>query len=312
MDQPLQTSYYFTDEQLDLVSLVPAGKGLTAKEMQEQISSLYGEPDKKNQGPYGMDCVWLDEQTGMQIELIPGKEDFEVEIRSYTPKPQLIARFSPEGILVEGEEPSQPDLESLKDLCGTLFWTQEEAYPAVELVFESDGEGGNVVSVEKQEAAVSAEHQTVQAGASLQQEHDRETAEDSYGIWEIRIDPADFWPVNKEPGDRTKALKMLARTYGQLLQEAEPERYAAGYEQLLQTIQERPAEIPDAAPGSGITRAQNALPEFADAFAMYILAEMPQDSPGSYQECVRYFDQFEELNTYRSTVRTALGLQTEE
>ena len=311
LDQPLQASYYFTDEQLDLVSLVPAGNGLTAKEMQEQISSLYGEPDKKNQGPYGLDCVWLDARTGMQIELIPGKEDFEIEIRSYAPQAQLIARFSPEGILVEGEEPSQPDLESLKDLCSTLFWTQEEAHPAMELVFESDGEGGKVVSVEKQEV-VSAEHQTVQAGASLQQEHDRETAEDASGIWEIRIDPADFWPVNKASGDRTKALKMLARTYGQLLQEAEPEHYAAGYGQLLQTIQERTEEIPGAAPGSGITREQNTLPEFADAFAMYILAEMPQDSPGSYQECVRYFDQFEELNTYRSAVRTALGLQTEE
>ena len=97
-----------------------------------------------------------------------------------------------------------------------------------------------------------------------------------------------------------------------MLCEAEPERYADGYEAFLQTLQRRAAEIPDAAPGSGITRTQNALPEFADAFAMYVLAEMPQDSPGNYQECVRYFDQFEELNTYRSTVRTALGLQTEE
>ena len=93
---------------------------------------------------------------------------------------------------------------------------------------------------------------------------------------------------------------------------AEPERYAAGYDALVKSLEARTRGIMEAEPGSSITRTQETLPELADAFAMYVLAEMPVDSPGSYQECVRYFYQFEELNTYRSAVRIALGLQMEE
>ncbi len=324
LDQPFQSSYYFTDEQLDLVSLVPAGNGLTANKMQEQLSRLYGEPDKKDQGPYGLDCIWLDAQTGTQIELIPGKEDFEIEIRSYTPQSRLIARFSPDGTLQDGAlqdgtqadgtqpdggQPRQPGLESLKDLCGILFWQPEGTHPAAELVFESDGEGGKIISVEKK---TSGEHPAAQAGVSSQQGQARHEEGEASAVWEIHIDPADFLPAAGQTEDRTWTLKTLDRTYGELLSQAEPEHYAAGYEQLLQDIRERTAEIPGAAPGSGITRVQNTLPEFADAFALYILAEMPPESPGDYQECVRYFDQFGELNTYRRTVRAALGLQTEE
>lgn len=79
MDQPFKTSCYFTDEQLDLVSLTPGWNRLTAKEMQEQLSLLYGEPHKKNLGPYGLDCVWLDEQRGMQLELIPEKKALKLK-----------------------------------------------------------------------------------------------------------------------------------------------------------------------------------------------------------------------------------------
>lgn len=286
MDQPFKTSCYFTDEQLDLVSLIPGGNRLTAKEMQEQLSLLYGEPHKKNLGPYGLDCVWLDEQRGMQLELIPGKESFEIEICAYTPQLKPIARFNPDGTQPEGEQALTPELKSLKDLCSTMFCPQEEACPAAQLVFESDGEGGRTASVVK----------------------DAETSD----IWEVHIDPADFVRADGGMRDRTGTLMTLERTYGQLLAAAEPERYAAGYDALVKSLEARTRGIMEAEPGSSITRTQETLPELADAFAMYVLAEMPVDSPGSYQECVRYFYQFEELNTYRSAVRIALGLQTEE
>lgn len=112
--------------------------------------------------------------------------------------------------------------------------------------------------------------------------------------------------------DRTGTLITLERTYGQLLAAAEPERYAAGYDAPGKKPGSQNTGDHGGRAGSSITRTQETLPELADAFAMYVLAEMPVDSPGSYQECVRYFYQFEELNTYRSAVRIALGLQTEE
>ncbi|MEI3167406.1 MAG: hypothetical protein V8S58_05285 [Lachnospiraceae bacterium] len=82
---------------------------------------LYGEPHKKNLGPYGLDCVWLDEQRGMKLELIPGKESFEIEICAYTPQLKPIARFNPDGTQPEGEQALTPELKSLKDLCSTMF-----------------------------------------------------------------------------------------------------------------------------------------------------------------------------------------------
>ena len=147
---------------------------------------LYGEPHKKNLGPYGLDCVWLDEQRGMQLELIPGKESFEIEICAYTPQLKPIARFNPDGTQPEGEQALTPELKSLKDLCSTMFCPQEEACPSAQLVFESDGEGGSTASVVK----------------------DAETSD----IWEVHIDPADFVRADGGMRDRTGTLTASCRS----------------------------------------------------------------------------------------------------
>lgn len=328
MAELFKTSYYFTDEQLDLVSLTPEKAGVTAEEVQKQLCALYGEPSGKNQGPYGTDAVWLDVKNGTQIELIHGKEGFEIELSSYIPEVQMIARFDRQGNRLDEGEALTSDEEALKKLCYTVLSPQSEPSPSAELVFTSDGKGADVISVEKRAAS---------ADERVEKEHDGEKKGESSDIWEVHIDPADFLPSNGEPADRTWTLKKLVRTYGQLLSEADPELYTNGYEALLQKIRDRDAQNPDtqnpdtqnpdiqnqdtqnpdaqnqdAEPESNILNGLPDLPEFADAFAMYVLAELPSGGAGSYQECVHYFDQFEELNTYRSTVRTALGLQTEE
>ena len=128
--------------------------------------------------------------------------------------------------------------------------------------------------------------------------------------WTVRIDPADFPEEEGIFTDRAETLKALLRVYGQMLKESMPDAYVTGYAELVQKNQQVP-EQPDVAPGDA-GQERSTAPEFEDAFALYVLTDQPMDAPGIWQECVRYFDQFEELNTYRSTVRSYLGLQTEE
>ena len=132
--------------------------------------------------------------------------------------------------------------------------------------------------------------------------------------WEVSVDPADFLLPDGSYRNRTEVVKALTAAYGTLLKEAFPETYLQEYENLKEKNMEEPAR-PDAAPGADAQTEEAEilqLPEFEDAFALYVLTGKPQESPGRYQECIRYFYQFGELNTYRSAVRNALGLQTEE
>ena len=128
----------------------------------------------------------------------------------------------------------------------------------------------------------------------------------SPGVLDVLVENYGIAPITTPEAD----LKVLLRTYGQMLKESMPEIYEAGYTELVQKNQQVP-EQPDTAPGD-TSRERSTTPEFEDAFALYVLADRPMDAPGIWQECVRYFDQFGELNTYRSAVRIALGLQTEE
>lgn len=303
LDAPFQTSYYFTDEQLDLVSLKPGEHSPAADEMQEQLTKLYGDPAKKISGPYGNDCIWQDPQTGEQTELIPGKEDYEIEIRSYTPQPELLASYKADGTLEAGE--TESGYEYLKGLGSVVFQSGETGLLSADLLYETDGIGGEQILAEKTEPVSETVHGTDRKNAGHPQPEESETA----AQWTVRIDPADFPEEDGTFPDRAVSLKALLRVYGQMLKESMPGIYETGYAELVQ--KDQPQEQPDAAPGEN-NQERSRVPEFEDAFALYVLADRPMDSPGIWQECVRYFYQFEELNTYRSTVRSYLGLQTEE
>lgn len=284
MEQPFSASYYFTDESLDLVSLMPQDETMTAGEVRTQITACYGEPAKKTTGPYGTDYLWKDRKTGQQIELIPGKEQFEVEIRSDTPDPVLLASYSADGTLTDGNTSVEEEQGYLTKLCSLLFQPESAGLPRAELLYETDGAGNNAVHAKKlsqpEKIKKKPEHST--AGTQPQQETQQEAG------WQVQIDPADLPSDGVGFTDRSASLKELLKTYGQILKETDPQAYADGYGEL--------------APACA----------FEDAFALYVLVDIPPESTGEYQECVRYFDQFGELDTYRSAVRNYLGLQTEE
>lgn len=156
LDVPFYTSYYFTDEQLELVSLNPGENTLTADEMQEQLTELYGNPVKKITGPYGLDCIWQDSRTGEQAELTPGRDDYEIEIRSYTPQPVLMARYRADGVLEEGN--METGYEYLKGLGNVVFQPETAGLLSAALLYESDGIGGERIQAEKTEPVSGTAH----------------------------------------------------------------------------------------------------------------------------------------------------------
>ncbi len=328
LNQPLTTSYYFTDDALDLVSITPEG-GVTTEELTAALTGIYGEPADHVSGPYGTDYTWKDAKTGQQLELIQGRDDFEIEIRSFTPEKSLIGRFSPDGTVLESADLEIRGLEQLKGLCQAVFAPQE-GLPKTDLLFETDGTGSFQTAVARKKhvgehtetlAKNGAESEkgtakTAASGAAGAQENHAalEEAISDAAEWEVSVDPADFLLSDGSYRNRTEVVKALTAAYGTLLKEAFPETYLQEYENLKEKNMEEPAR-PDAAPGADTQTGEAEilqLPEFEDAFALYVLTGKPQESPGRYQECIRYFYQFVELNTYRSAVRNALGLQTEE
>lgn len=304
LDDPFQTSYYFTDEQLDLVSLKPGEHSLAANEMQEQLTKLYGDPVRKISGPYGNDCIWQNPQTGEQTELIPGKDAYEIEIRSYTPKPLLLAHYKADGTLEKGE--TENGYEYLKRIGNVVFQPGETGPLSADLLYESDGAGGECVLAEKAEPVSETAYGTDRKNTGHSESEESEHPDQ----WTVRIDPADFPEENGTFTDRAASLKVLLRVYGQMLRESMSGVYETGYVELVKKGRQM-QEQPEMAQGD-TNKGQCLVPEFEDAFALYVLTDRPMDNPGIWQECVRYFYQFEELNTYRSTVRSYLGLQTEE
>lgn len=328
LNQLLTTSYYFTDDALDLVSITPEG-GVTTEELTAALTGIYGEPAEHVSGPYGTDYTWKDAKTGQQLELIPGRDDFEIEIRSFTPEKSLIGRFSPDGTVLESTDLEIRGLEQLKGLCQAVFAPQE-GLPETDLLFETDGTGSFQTAAARKKHAgehtktlakngAESEKGTAKTAASgttgAQENHAApEEAISDAAEWEVSVDPADFLLPDGSYRNRTEALKALAAAYGTLLKEAFPETYLQGYENLKEKNMEEPAK-PDAAPGAdteGNMADMVQLPEFEDAFALYVLTGKLLENPGRYQECIRYFYQFGELNAYRSAVRNALGLQMEE
>ena len=196
--------------------------------------------------------------------------------------------------------------EYLKGLGNVVFQPETAGLLSAALLYESDGIGGERIQAEKTEPVSGTAHAKDRKIADHPEQNDSENTKQ----WTIRIDPADFPEENGTFPDRAADLKVLLRTYGQMLKESMPEIYEAGYTELVQKNQQVP-EQPDTAPGD-TSRERSTTPEFEDAFALYVLADRPMDAPGIWQECVRYFSQFGELNTYRSAVRNYLGLQTEE
>lgn len=260
VDQMIPSNYYFVDGKLDTINLDADAAGVDFEDMKERLEDTYGEAVGESIGPNGTEYNWADPVYRSLFALIPENDGFDVEIREYAPEMTVLAEMRMDGTVTEG---------TADERCEELFklWRRllpEEAQGHVNrLIFFSDGLGG-------EQLWLSSEKAHGMAG------------------WDLGIDVNDALLSIDGSRDKNRAVTMLVRLYGQLLEVSQKERYGEPF--AKQFLRE---------------------PDFGASFEMFVFAGKPQETPETFHERVNFFYEFEELQRFRNQVREELHLQTE-
>lgn len=318
VDQIILTDYYFTDGRLSLISLEGEEAGIEFDDMKERITELYGEPIGKNSGPNGTEYDWADPVYHKFFALIPETEGYELEIREYWTDETVYEQHSPDGKLLALEtEDLRCDV--LSDLVRDLL--PENGEQVIESVrYYTDGIGGTAGYVEREDEK-----------AGGRNSHEGEGGQEKHRLrWSLSVDLEDALDRSGNWKNRTETILMLTGLYGEILEQTEivqkqedgleqktyGEAFAARFTETEEETVPEAAEQPQApvtrvgvAPGEAGREA--APPDFKTAFQMYVLAERSEKAPESWKSRMEFFRQFEELETYRSRVRTNLNMSSE-
>lgn len=120
-DQVILTDFYYRDGKLDTISPDADGAGVTFGEMQERLQACYGEPAGKNQGPYGTEYDWVDPVCRTFIALIPAGDGFDVDIREFQTAAMPLAKYHPDGTLLEAGAGDERRYDGLFALTAAVF-----------------------------------------------------------------------------------------------------------------------------------------------------------------------------------------------
>ncbi len=336
VDQIILTDYYFVDGKLDTIELEADAAGVDFEDMKERLSDMYGEPVGENNGPNGTEYDWTDSVNRRFFALMPGTDGYDLEIREYSTDRVILEQRTPDGtVILQNIKDDRTDkiMELFRDIFPQEAWTRIGA-----VTLYTDGVGSTESYLEPMEPAPSkdGERQSTPPGG-----------EDA--LWELGIDLEDALDADGNWRNETRAVRELAGLYGQLLeasmqggyigkfdvrfggQAEEPEqplqsgtdgRPEAAKSPETQAQQPGAEEQPDVPTGTkdpnirpGVAPGdapEEQLPplEFADAFALFVLAHKPEQMTGSFSERIGFFYEFEELTAYRSMVRGNLQLHS--
>lgn len=319
VDQIILTDYYFTDGGLSLISLEGEEAGIEFDDMKERITELYGEPIGKNSGPNGTEYDWTDPVYHKFFALIPETEGYDLEIREYWTDKTVYEQRSPKGQILASEK-EDPRCDVLSDLIWDIL--PEDGDEIIESVsYYTDGIGGSAGYVEYGNESTDGTGMSGFDGEGGQ--------ENSRLFWRMSVDLEDALDRTGNWRNRTETILMLTGLYGEILEQSEILKQEDGSEQETygevfaawfpdteeETIPEakRQPQAPvtrvGVAPGEAGREA--APPDFKTAFQMYVLAEQSEKAPESWSSRIEFFRQFEELEAYRSRVRTNLNMPLE-
>lgn len=285
VDQMLLTSYYFTDGRLDMVGIDGDGAGVEFDDMKERLTSWYGEPESESEGPSGIQYVWRSALHRTRAELIPGSDGYDVELYAYEPEWTLLETFlwgedAGENKAAAADRRMKLLLERISLLC-----PKQSAVPIDRINIYTDGIGGTDGYVEKAESG----QQETEVGREIYLDLEDALTED--GNWR----------------DETATNKLILRLYGELLERENPDGIADLFAQQF-------PELPDDGtsrvetgiePGVMMEPAQG-VPDFADSFAMFVLAGQPEETEGDWNQRILFFYGFENMVAYRSQVQENL------
>ncbi|MCD8222204.1 MAG: M28 family peptidase [Clostridiales bacterium] len=288
VDQIIDTDYYFTDGQLTSVMLRADSAGIEYEEAVERIDSVYGEYTGFSNSPSGKICEWVVPGKRLRIVLTPNHDGFDLTFTEYdTPKHLYTADTLGASRLEELFERFVP----------------ESAREYIRLVCYSDGYGKTKGYLEQEEKADDAEEMT----------QGQKTA----GNYVIGLDLEDALNDGSGWRDFYGTVDILMRLYGEYLKGQTTEPYYQDFEKRF-GIAEGSAMEGSPQTDGGLTgndwitdeeesgKGEADVPDFAESFCLFVMAEKPEENLGEWGDRVRFFYEYEELTEYRNQVREGM------
>ncbi len=329
VDQVILTKCYFRNGELELIKPDADGAGVTFDEMRERLVACYGEPYGVNIGPNGTELDWVDPAGGAFFALIPSSHDYELEIRRYEEKREMLVRR-----------------EVAADADGYLQQTVLDGGAA-----DPDARASRLLALAQKflplkDSAYVAAVETYSGGTGAEMELGRGGDDGSSFVWKLDA----VRELGRDGGwrDETDTVRRLAHLYGEMLAEAEPERYLAAFEERFGPADAEDADEKAAEQGTadeedadaaeteaaeqgtadeesaaeGTADGEDAettadadgedAPDFAECFQWFLLTDVPSDAMGELAGPIGFFYDFPELAEYRSLVRENLNLNVTE
>lgn len=147
IDQTILTTYHYSSELLDTISLDADGAGIDFADMAERLTAFYGDPVGKSLNPNGTELNWADPVYHKFFALVPKSDSYDLEIREYQSPQRLYGLYRLDGTALE--EPAGRDgrVDSLLALLKNVFLPEDQEKIAAVRI-ETDGVGNNVSSLQ--------------------------------------------------------------------------------------------------------------------------------------------------------------------
>lgn len=296
VDQIIVSDFYFKNGKLDSVSLDADGAGITSDEMWERISGFYGEPVEYSEGPNGTEYRWNDPMGRMSLTIVPEHDGYETELKEYDPGVRELAQCSLE------ESADQLDMRIQHLMTMVRHIIPREDYSLVPYVsVYTDGIGAGTCYLERKSTDEGETEDEAESGAEIGARGDRD-GEEGIPSWIWHVDLEDAINSRGAWKDRTATARELVKMYGEMIGEREPGRYAEAFCGRFGA---------DVQPGVSPGEAMKDLPDFAESFMWFVLADHSQSSlSGSWGARISFFYNYEELVSYRTWVRNNLQLKS--
>ncbi len=282
VDQIILTNYYYADGRLESIMLDADGAGVDLEDMKERLHSWYGEPDLEGSGPNGVEYIWQDPILNLSVRLSEVSDGYEVEMQEYHSEQQILGEYQTDGTSLSEENHDETRVQIFfhkwKKLCPKALTDKIE-----KIIFYTDGIGETKGYIE---AAASDSKQAV-----------------------LFLDLEDMLTEHGSWRDETETEKRILKLIGQILELVEEDGTAAAFRAEFSTETDEGAET-DLRPGEEKSD-HDSLPDFAESFMYYVLSGKTDDRPGDWSERIGFFDQWDDMRSYRREIREALKLHSD-
>lgn len=297
VDQPLLTSYYYTDGRLSFVSIDGDGAGVELSEMADRIKSVYGEPMQRSEGPGGTEYRWQDGLSRTDILLSPEGDGYRLKLSQYQTERLIFDSYE---ILPPVSPNPQMGLGHREGRLPGAQDSRTNVFLALVRQFLPIGSQANLARIDFYTDGIGMTETSLDV---VPPEVTDEAMSEPAFVWGFDLEDA----LTKEGRwrNKTDTIRQILLLYGQMI--GYTERYGTAFgEAFLEgdgSVQQvltglRPGDIPEP------------LPDFKESFMWFVLTDQPEEADGEWGARIRFFYQYEELAAYRKLIRNNLKIES--